>query len=433
MKITIVGLNYSPEPTGIAVYTAGLAEGLADGGSDVLAIAGYPHYPQWKIYPGFHGRSRRDIEDGVTVNRVHHFVPAQPRLANRMIMELDFGLKSLLLRWHRPDAVLFVTPALFSAAIGMLRARITRTPSCIWVQDIYSLGISESGNGGPFAAHLVRSIERAVLRSAGSVVVIHDRFKRYLVEVLGLPADRVEVVRNWSHLDATPHSSRADVRTAHGWKDDEVIVLHAGNMGAKQGLENVVEASRIASSTGSRVKFVLLGDGNQRAILEDMGGNDRLEFLDPVATDEFFGTLQSADILLVNERSGLTEMSVPSKLTSYFSTGLPVIAATDAASVTAQELQLSGGGVRVDADSPEALVAEAERLAANTTLSRDYGSAGRRFSAQLLTPGTAIKRFESILARLTGAASGAETGSGEAPSNYAATETARNSTGVGAT
>lgn len=425
MKLTIIGLNYTPEPTGIAVYTAGLAEGLASRGSTVLAIVGYPHYPQWKVYSGFTGRSCTEVEKEVTVHRVHQFVPAEPRLANRMLMELDFGLKALVARWHRPDAVLFVSPALFSVAIGIVKAKIMRTPACIWVQDIYSLGVSESGTGGQLAGKVLRFVERAVLSSADSVIVIHERFRRYLVEDLGISADRVEVVRNWSHVDTTPHSIRSDVRAARGWADEDIIVLHAGNMGAKQGLENVVKASLVASSTRSKARFILLGDGNQRAMLEAMGGNDRLEILDPLVENEFIATLLAADILLVNERPGLTEMSVPSKLTSYFSSGLPVIAATDASSVTAQELELSGGGLRVDPDSPEALVAAAERLAADPGFSRACGDAGRRFSARSLSPGRAIESFEQILARLCGVS---------APGgDYAATDTARNSTGIGAT
>lgn len=424
MKLTIIGLNYAPEPTGIAVYAAGLAEGLADRGHTISAIVGYPHYPQWKVYPGYEGGSRTDREQGVNVHRVHQFVPAAPRLANRMVMELDFGLKSMFARWRRPDAVLFVSPALLSVAVGMLRAKVARTPASIWVQDLYSLGVSESGTGGQLAGKIIRFVERAVLRSAGSVVVIHERFKRYLVEELGVDAGRVAIVRNWTHVDTTPNASRSCVRAAYGWTDDDVVVLHAGNMGAKQALENVVEASRVASSIGSRVRFVLLGDGNRRQLLEAMGANDRLEILDPVAKDDFMATLLAADILLVNERTGLSEMSVPSKLTSYFSSGLPVIAATDASSVTAQEIEISGGGVRVNPDSPQALVAAAEQLAADPEISRGLGSAGRRFSARLLSVGPAIDSFEDILSQL-GAARLRRAG-------YEATDTARNSTGIGA-
>ena len=60
---------------------------------------------------------------------------------------------------------------------------------------------------------------------------------------------------------------------------------------------------------------------------------------------------------LVNERVGLNEMAVPSKLTSYFSSGTAVIAATEATSTTAEEIEAAGAGVRVEPGDPAALVA----------------------------------------------------------------------------
>ncbi len=400
MKLTIIGLNYAPEPTGIAVYTAGLAEGLARRGVEVQAITGYPHYPQWKVYDGYHGTQQNNREAGVEVNRLRHYVPSKPRLVNRMRMELEFGVRCLLAHWNEPDAIVLISPALFSAAIALIRARLLRRPTCIWVQDIYSLGVAESGTGSRLAGRLLRVIESRVLRSAQNVVVIHERFRRYLVEELRLDPTRVDVVRNWSHLDRDVHEPREQVRQSHGWQPDDVIVLHAGNMGAKQGLENVVEAARLASERNSRVRFILLGDGNQRQMLQSLNHDSHLQFVDPLPKNEFMGTLMAADILLVNERPGLTEMSVPSKLTSYFSTGLPVIAATDAASVTAEELSCSGGGMRVDAATPGALVTACETLVADPALVHRLGQAGLAFGSELLSAEPALSHFEAILDRL---------------------------------
>jgi len=45
VKVVILGINYAPEPTGIAPYTTGLAMGLAERGHDVLVLTGHPHYP----------------------------------------------------------------------------------------------------------------------------------------------------------------------------------------------------------------------------------------------------------------------------------------------------------------------------------------------------------------------------------------------------
>jgi colanic acid biosynthesis glycosyl transferase WcaI len=401
MKLTIIGLNYAPEPTGIAVYTTGLAEGIAERNPDsaVRVISGFPHYPQWRVYAGFTGMSTTESSPGLVVRRLRHYVPSKPRLINRLLMELHFGLRAVLSRWGHPDVVLLVSPALFSAGLATIRARLTRAPVSVWVQDIYSLGVSESGTGGSMSARMLWRVERSILRSANSVIVIHERFKRYLVDDMGIDPGRVEVVRNWSHLDDGPRVDRDAVRAARGWEPDDVIVLHAGNMGAKQGLENVVRAARIATERGSHVKFVLLGDGNQRPALEAMGATARLEYIDPLAEDDFVQTLSAADVLLVCERPGLTEMSVPSKLTSYFSTGVPVLAATDPSSVTAEEMTLSGGGVRVDAGDPAALLEAAESLAAEPAVGEQYTAAAREFSLKFLSTDSALSSFGGILRR----------------------------------
>lgn len=401
MRVTFVGLNYAPETTGIAVYTSGAAEGLAAAGHDVAAVVGYPHYPAWHVSPGYTGLTRRERLHGVAVTRKRHPVPARPALVNRTIMEVVFGLRAAATRWGRPDVAVLVTPALFSSSIAALRARLTRTPRVVWLQDIYSLGVSQTGMGGGLAGRVAKAIEGRLLRSADGVIVIHERFKRYVVAELGVDPSTVTVVRNWTHIAAADPSLRAATRRRLGWRDDETIVLHAGNMGAKQALESVVDASRLAAEDDSGVRFVLLGDGNRRAALQALGGNSRLEFLAPLPDGEFEQALAAADILLVNERAGLTEMSVPSKLTSYFSTGLPVIAATDATSITGEEIVATGAGLRVDAEDPAALLAAAEQLAADPELSRRLGAAGRAFMLDELSSAAGVAGVAAALTAQT--------------------------------
>ena len=87
-------------------------------------------------------------------------------------------------------------------------------------------------------------------------------------------------------------------------------------------------------------------------------------------------------------------MSVPSKLTSYFNSGKPILAATNAAGFTASELAASGAGVCVPADRPDLLLSEAIRLGTDRNLARQLGEAGRRYCNELLSQEAALDRYE---------------------------------------
>ncbi|PWC07751.1 glycosyltransferase WbuB [Mycetocola zhujimingii] len=395
-RVTIVGLNYSPEPTGIAPYTTGLAEGLVAQGHDVRAISSFPHYPQWQVAAGYRGSALEEVVNGVSLLRVRHYVPRTPTSGKRLLMEMHFGLRALFAPWKSPDVVVLVSPALFATRLLLLRARISRIPACVWVQDIYSLGVAETGSGDR-AARLVGLVERSALKQASRTVVIHDRFKRYLTSEALLPADSIDVVRNWSHIDDSAVQRDEAMRRRLGWGPEDIIVLHAGNMGAKQGLHNVVRASHLAEELDSRVRFVLLGDGNARQQLESGPQSTHLQFLDPLPDGQFEVAIASADILLVNERPGLTEMSVPSKLTSYFATGLPVIGAVDEGSITAEELRAGHAGPIVDPNRPIDLLHAAEALADDPERAAEYGASARAYRREMLSAGAALTKFVSVL------------------------------------
>jgi glycosyltransferase involved in cell wall biosynthesis len=366
-------------------------------------ITTHPHYPAWKISEGYGGWSQHDVHEGVRVERKLHYVPRKPRGLQRLLSELSFGARLLFARWGRPDIVVLVSPALFSSAVAGLRARwgIHKPTVVTWVQDLYSLGIVETGQGGSGLAALMGRVEGTVLRASDGVAVIHTRFKDHVVEKLNVAPGSVSVIRNWSHLVPPPNVDRDATRTRLGWRDDEIIVLHAGNMGVKQGLENVVEAARYAEQADLPLRFVLLGGGNQRDRLVALAdGVDRVSFLDPLPDDLFQEALASADVLLVNEKPGIAEMAVPSKLTSYFSTGVPVIAATDKGSVTDAEIAASGGGIRVPAGDPRALAESANTLARDRALSHTLGVAGRDFRERQLSEAAAIDRYAEWLTSL---------------------------------
>ena len=394
-SVLFIGLNYAPEPTGISPYTAGMAEGLAELGWRSHVITTYPHYPWWRVPAELESLPRRSVVRGVLVERVPCRVPSVPSALRRALFEIGFGVRATFSRWGDPAVLVLVSPALLASRILALRARLTGVPVVTWVQDIYTLGVAEVGSGAR-SARVIGAIERSLLQASRLVVAIHPRFRTALQQRLQVTTP-VEVVRNWSHVPDLRNGQRAAFRERQGWAPDEYVVLHAGNMGAKQGLENVVHAARVASERGSRVRFVLLGDGNRRSALESLGPDPRLTFIDPLPDSEFHDALLAADALLVNEVPGLTDMSVPSKLTTYFATGRPVIAAVGEESTTRAELHDAGAGIWVPAGRPSDLVDAAEELAGSADSGARLGESGRRYRERLLTESAAVSAFARLI------------------------------------
>ncbi len=398
MRILIIGINYAPEVTGIAPYTTGLAEGLAARGHQVTVYTGMPHYPEWRIADDYvYSTGSLEMPNGIHLRRFPHYVPADTSLVNRLRMESSFGRRVTRAYWGRPDLIIAATPALAATAMVVARARTQRIPVGVIVFDLYGLGVAEATSAGGATAALAMNFESNVLRQANGVAVIHERFRRSVVD-MGVAESDVTVIRNWSHVEQpTPRSPELidTIRQRFGWGADETVVVHSGNMGVKQGLINVVDAARIAEERNLPVRFVLIGEGNQRAELEQLGtGLRRLQFIRTLPSNEFGDALAAADLLLVNELPGVSGMAVPSKLTSYFTAGRPVLAAVDPDGVTADEVRRSGAGVIVAAGDPGALAATAVDLAADHAHCRELAANGPAYAERELGAAAAIDEYE---------------------------------------
>lgn len=398
--ICILALNFPPEPTGIAPYVGALARDLAGAGHRVTAHVAHPHYPRWRIFDGYGRWTQTDCSGNLKVRRVRHYVPSSPRGVRRLLSEVTFGVRLVFSPWGSARVVIAVSPPLFSTAMVALRLRLgRRAPRFIlWVQDIYSLGVAETAEGGALVRRMTRWIEGATSRSADQVVVIHPRFADVIAE-FGVPRSRLVVVRNWTHLPPSERVERSAARAKLGWPRNGFLAVHTGNMGVKQGLENVVDAARLADQRGEDVHFVLVGDGGERRSLEQYGrGVSRLTFVDPLPDDDYRLCLGAADVLLVNEKPGVAAMAVPSKLTTYLDAGRPVIAATDPDGITASEVQTAKAGVIVPAGRPDALLDAVLSLSRDPELAAVYATNGRNHRLAELNESLALGQWRAVVA-----------------------------------
>jgi len=408
--ILVIGINYAPEPTGIAPYTTGMAEYLATRARSVEVITGLPHYPTWRVDPSYRGRAARSVEAAHSPNapgmpevrRLWHHVPARQTALTRAAYEATFLAAASLVRpRRRPDLVIAVTPSLGGAVAGVRTARRYGVPLVVVVQDLMARAAGQSGiRGGGVVAGATGRMEGFSLRQADRVLVVSDAF-RPAVRAYGVPEHRIGLLPNWRHITPTL-ADRDEARARLGWRPDRFVVAHTGNMGLKQDLGTVVEAAR---HLPDGVEVLLLGDGSQRRDLErQAAGVPAIRFVGTLDDVQYPLALAAADVLLVNERPTVGDMSLPSKLTSYLSAGRPVLAAVAPDGATAAELARSAGaGLLVAPGDPGALAAAVLRLRGDDARRAAMGAAGRRYAAARLDVGTTMRRLDDFLDELLGA------------------------------
>lgn len=405
MRVLLIGINYAPEETGIGPYTAGLAEHLTSLGHDVDVVTGMPSYPAWRVSSQYRKRwSVKEVRNGVAVWRRAHYVPRLQSSLSRLAYEGTFLVGALTtFSLPRPDVIVGVVPSLSGGVAARTLAARFRVPFGLLFQDLVARAAVQSGvPGASRTASVVQRVERWIASRAASVGIVADGFRPYL-ESLGVSPDRIIRLRNWVRRER-PTVDRRTIRKQFGWSEDGTVCLHAGNMGYKQNLTALIDSARLASHRAANVRFVLLGDGSQRPMLEARVARESLknvQFLPLQPKGLFEAALQAADVLLVSQRASVGDMSLPSKLTAYFAAGRPVVAAVSFESEAATEVLRSGSGVLAPPDDPSGLLEVITQLVADPQRCTLLGTAGRSYARDVLDAGSVLPRLAAFVERLT--------------------------------
>lgn len=391
-RLLLVSTNYAPEQAGTSRYATQIAEQWAAGGAEVHVLAGMPHYPAWRLDPAYAGVKQAEEErGGVLVHRRSHTVPARQTALGRVRFEVSVlrgGLKAAP-AIERPDAVVAQLPTL---AAGVLGARLARQYGVPYVPVVRNL-LGSRGTRGRALSVPAGWVERYALRRAALVGVVHESIVAE-VAALGVPAERIRLIPNWSHLPR-PSRPREEMRARLGWRPGQTVVLYSGALGAEQDLDTLVALARL--DPGLRV--VLMGEGERREELRALaGGLPNLDFAPTPEDAEYPDVLGAADALLITQRAGLGGTGIPPELAACLAAGRPVVAAVPPRGATAQELGRSGAGVLVAPEDPRALLAAVHALVANPARAATLAANGPAYAAAHLSREAGLTRIDALLA-----------------------------------
>lgn len=389
MRVHIIGINYWPEVTGIAVFSTGRAEYLASRGHDVTMCAAVPYYPQWRVPEAYRGVTfRREQRNGVTIARCPIYVPSVVTPMRRVVHEASFIAAAFLrsLACRRPDLLVVVSPPLGLAVIAAILGRLWRVPFIFHVADLQpdtalDLGMMKPGR----AARLLYAVERLAYRRAAIVSTLTPAMRARIV-AKGIPETKVVLFADWAdpqlfalHPGAESRSIREELGLG-----DSFIVLHAGNMGVKQGLDVVLDAAERTRGNASLL-YVLVGDGAMRPRLEARARAldlTNVKFVPLLPSDRFLHLLAAADVCLVTQQRTVADIVFPSKVLTLLAAGKAVIASVDARSAVARAITDAGAGLVVVPEDADDLVAAIETLRSDRARRSEMGASGRAYAGR---------------------------------------------------
>ncbi len=292
---------------------------------------------------------------------------------------------------------------------AVLAARITGSAAVLHVQDLeldaaVSLGFLRRRS---LLARLAEGIEGFMLRRFDLVSTISPEMRAKIVQK-GVSHSRTAVVPNWAALDTTrPQEGSTSLRDVFGVPAGAVVVLYSGNLGAKQGLECLVEAAALLQEHAD-ILFMVFGDGVAREhmiLTAEQGGVKNIRFGPVQPRERLNGLLSMADIHVITERAGVGSAVMPSKLGGALASARPIVASCADSSALARAVREAGAGIVVEPEDSRALARALGELAGSPAARHRMGQNGRAYAEAHLNRQRILRAFEQRLGALRAARS----------------------------
>jgi colanic acid biosynthesis glycosyl transferase WcaI len=409
MKILICGINYAPDLTGIGKYTGEMGSWLVKNGHSVDVITGMPYYPQWKVSSTYKKKWwHKEYVDGAKVYRCPLYVPRKVSSAKRILHEFSFVLSTLPI-WIKKlfskkyDIVISVSPPFHLGVLPLVYAKLRGTKIVTHIQDL-QVDVAKELNmiSSQRLLNTMFAMEKFILKGSSAVSTISKGLLKKIKEK-GIGAANCLLFPNW--VDETiirPVTKEKSLRSEFGLSRADKVILYSGNLGEKQGLENIIEAAKSFREDTS-VKFVIVGSGGGELKLKESvkeAGLTNILFHPLVSYEKLPALLAIADIHLVLQKKNAADLVMPSKLTSILAAGgCPLVTASEGSTLY-KLIHKNEMGIVVEPDDCQMLT-QGIRFALDNSLEKFRNNA-RYYASRYLSKEIILKNWESILLKLAG-------------------------------
>jgi glycosyltransferase involved in cell wall biosynthesis len=356
MKMLLVSQYFWPESFSINA----LARSLSDRNVEVTVLTGKPNYPEGNIFAGYAAMGHaEEVYGNMRVLRVPLF-PRGHKSAFRLALNyLSFIVSgalwgSWMLRRAKPEVVFVYAPSpLLQALPALLLARLKGCPLVLWVQDLWPDSLEATGYvRNHLALTLVGWVVRFIYRHTDLILVSSQPF----AETIACLAPDSRIVYHPNSVDEVFHNPYGGSQPGLPALDEGFSVVFAGNVGAAQAMDVIVEAATLLA-VYREIRFVILGSGSQFEWVSQQvlkRGLTNLHLAGRFPVDAMPHLLSKASVLLVTLADRpIFAATVPNKIQAYMAVGRPIVACLNGEG--ARLVEEAGAGLAVPAEDASGL------------------------------------------------------------------------------
>jgi glycosyltransferase involved in cell wall biosynthesis len=193
-----------------------------------------------------------------------------------------------------------------------------------------------------------------------------------------------------------------EFRRENGLADD-FLVTYAGIMSWPQDLETIVDSASLLRNYND-IKFLLVGDGPQRGLLEEKSkklGIKNLQFLPLQPREAYLKIIRASDVCFVSLKKDFRSPAVPSKLLDIMAYGRPAIANVPLEGDAPKIIMTAKCGLCVVPQNPEALRNAILDLYNSPHSRRVMGKNAKRYFKDHFSLKSCMMSYEKIFAEVT--------------------------------
>ncbi|MFQ3333777.1 MAG: glycosyltransferase involved in cell wall biosynthesis [Woeseiaceae bacterium] len=320
MRILVLSFYYQPDLCAGSFRCTALVEELKKYSEcEIEIISTLPNrYSSFSV-----DAQKVEKEGNITIHRVELPSHKNGKIDQAMAFFTYYRKVRKIVANEKYDVVYATSSRLFTAFLGAIIANKKCLPLYLDIRDIFVDTIKDVLL--PSVALLVKpvllAVEQYTFRSAQRINLVSRGFEQYFDQ--RYPEPDYCFYTNGIDREFLDINTMEETDT----KQPKILqVTYAGNLGEGQDLHKILP--QLAKTLEGRVEFNVIGDGGQKAQLEDeltLNGVTNVKILSPVSRNELIAMYLNSHILFLHlSDSPAFKKVLPSKIFEYAAMGKPI-------------------------------------------------------------------------------------------------------------